>query len=122
MTGPKTRDWTYVGDIVNGLLAMGVREEAIGQAFNLGAGKEQRVIDMANAVNNLAGNDAGIKYTERRDWDVKTRLLSCITKAEKGLGYKPEMRFEDGLNEVHRCLLRIGKILKRVRSFDKRIS
>ena len=100
--GTETRDWTYVGDIVNGLLAMGVREEAIGHAFNLGAGKEQRVIDMANAVNKLAGNDAGIKYTQRRDWDVKTRLLSCITKAEKALGYIPQMKFEDGLKEVHR--------------------
>jgi nucleoside-diphosphate-sugar epimerase len=100
--GTETRDWTYVGDIVNGLLAMGVREEAIGEAFNLGAGKEQRVIEMANSVNTLTGNTAGIKYTQRRDWDVKTRLLSCITKAEKALGYKPQMKFEDGLKETHR--------------------
>ena len=99
--GTETRDWTYVGDIVNGLLAMGVREEAIGEAFNLGAGEEQRVIDMANAVNTLSGNTAGIKYTQRRDWDVKTRLLSCITKAEKALGYTPQMKFEEGLKETH---------------------
>jgi nucleoside-diphosphate-sugar epimerase len=100
--GTETRDWTYVGDIVNGLLAMGIREEAIGEAFNLGASKEQRVIDMANSVNMLAKNKAGIVYKERRDWDVKTRLLSCITKAEKKLGYKPTMKFEDGLKETHK--------------------
>jgi len=100
--GTETRDWTYVGDIVNGLLAMGVKDEAVGEAFNLGASKEQRVIDMANAVNRLAGNDAGIQFKERRDWDVKTRLLSCITKAEKVLGYKPKMKFNDGLKETHR--------------------
>jgi len=100
--GTETRDWTYVGDIVNGLLAMGVKDEAVGEAFNLGASKEQRVIDMANAVNRLAGNDAGIQFKERRDWDVKTRLLSCITKAEKVLGYKPKMKFDDGLKETHR--------------------
>jgi nucleoside-diphosphate-sugar epimerase len=87
---------------VNGLLAMGIREEAIGEAFNLGAGKEQRVIDMANTVNTLTGNSSGIKFTQRRDWDVKTRLLSCVTKAEKALGYKPQMKFEDGLKETHR--------------------
>jgi UDP-glucose 4-epimerase len=99
--GTETRDWTYVGDIVNGLLAMGVREEAIGEAFNLGASKEQRVIDMANSVNKLTGNDAGILFKERRDWDVKTRLLSCITKAENKLGYKPKMKFENGLKETY---------------------
>lgn len=99
--GTETRDWTYVGDIVQGLLSMGIREEAIGEAFNLGAGKEQRVIDMAIAINKLTGNPAAIKYSQRRDWDVKTRLLSCITKAEKKLGYKPKMKFENGLKETH---------------------
>jgi len=100
--GTETRDWTYVGDIINGLLAMGVKDEAIGEAFNLGAGKEQRVIDMASTVNRLTGNHAGIEYKERRDWDVKTRLLSCITKAEKVLGYTPMMKFDEGLKETHR--------------------
>jgi len=99
--GTETRDWTYVGDIVQGLLAMGIKEQAIGEAFNLGAGKEQRVIDMANLVNELTNNPAAISYAPRRDWDVKTRLLSCITKAEKKLGYKPTMKFEDGLGQVH---------------------
>ena len=100
--GTETRDWTYVGDIVNGLLAMGVRDEAIGEAFNLGSAKEQRVIDMANMVNELTGNEAGIKFTERRNWDVKTRLLSCVDKANRVIGYEPKMSFKDGLMETHR--------------------
>ena len=57
---------------------------------------------MANTVNRLTGIDAGIQYKERRDWDVKTRLLSCITKAEKTLGYRPTMKFENGLKETYR--------------------
>jgi UDP-glucose 4-epimerase len=99
--GTETRDWTYVGDIVKGLLAMGIREEAIGEAFNLGAGKEQRVIDMANEVNRLTRNPGGIEYKQRRDWDKKTHLLSCITKGQKKLGYNPGMNFNDGLKMVH---------------------
>jgi len=42
--------------------------------INLGSGTEHRVIDMANMVNALSGNEAGIKYVERRDWDVKTNF------------------------------------------------
>lgn len=99
--GTETRDWTYVGDIVNGLLAMGVVDDAIGEAFNLGAGKEQRVFDMANQVNKLTGNHAGIEFKTRREWDVKTRLLSCINKAEKKLGYKPKMNFNNGLKKTY---------------------
>lgn len=99
--GTETRDWTYVNDIINGLLAMGVKEEAIGEAFNLGSAKEHRVVDMANMVNKLTGNDAGVRYTERRNWDVKCRLLSSVEKSKKVLGYRPRLVFEDGLKNVH---------------------
>lgn len=99
--GTETRDWTYVDDIIGGLLAMGIKEQAIGEAFNLGSAKEHRVIDMANMVNKLSGNEAGIVFGERRDWDVKCRLLSSVEKARKILGYHPMMKFEDGLKNVY---------------------
>jgi len=99
--GTETRDWTYVDDIIRGLLAMGIVEEAIGEAFNLGSAKEQRVIDMANMVNKLAGNAGGIVFAERRNWDVKCRLLSSVEKAKKVLNYQPSMAFKNGLENVH---------------------
>lgn len=98
--GTETRDWTYVDDIIDGLLAMGIREEAVGEAINLGSGEEHRVIDLANRVNALASNGAGVMHVERRDWDVKHRLLSSIDKAKKLLGYEPQTEFEAGLDKV----------------------
>lgn len=100
--GKETRDWTFVGDIVNGLLAMGVLENAIGHAFNLGSGSEVRVVDMAAMVNELTGNTTPIRFAPRRDWDVKTRLLSSIEKANTELGYKPQTPFNEGLKAVHK--------------------
>jgi len=99
--GTETRDWTYVGDIVNGMVAMGVEENAIGEAFNLGSGTDHQVIEMATIVNKLTNNEAGVTFKERRDWDVKTKLLSCVDKANRVLGYTPQMKFEDGLKNVH---------------------
>jgi len=99
--GTETRDWTYVDDIINGLLTTGIKEEAVGEAINLGSGKEHRVIDMANMVNDLTGNEAGIVYVKRRDWDVTRRLLSSIEKARGLLGYKPQTDLKDGLKKVH---------------------
>jgi len=99
--GSETRDWTYVGDIVNGLLSMGLKEKAVGEAINLGSSKEHTVLEMAEMVNHLTGNSTGIKFTERRDWDVKTRLLSCTDKARKILGYNPQTSFDEGLNLTH---------------------
>ncbi len=99
--GTETRDWTYVQDIIDGLLRMGLAEEAIGEAINLGSSKEHKVVDMAGMVNELTGNESGIKFTQRRDWDAKTCLLSSIDKAHDILGYKPKTSFEDGLKNVH---------------------
>lgn len=103
--GSETRDWTYVSDITNGLLAMGLVKDAIGEAINLGSGVEHRVIDMANMINKLTGNKAGIKFIPRRDWDVKKRLLSNIDKAKTILNYKPEMLFNKGLEMVYEWFL-----------------
>lgn len=100
-TGEETRDFTYVGDITDGLLAMGHYEKAIGEAFNLGASREIMIKDLAVWINELTGNEAGILFKERRDWDQKSRLLSCITKAGNTLNYKPKVEFKDGLKKTH---------------------
>ncbi|WP_321421174.1 NAD-dependent epimerase/dehydratase family protein [uncultured Methanobacterium sp.] len=99
--GSETRDWTYVDDIVNGLMSMGIVEEAIGEAINLGSGEETPVIGMAHMVNELTGNPEGIAYVARRDWDAKTRLLSSIEKARKILNYHPKTSFKEGLKKTH---------------------
>jgi nucleoside-diphosphate-sugar epimerase len=103
--GSETRDWTFVSDIVNGLLAMGALEEAVGEAINLGSGLETKVVDMANMVNELTGNESGIKHVARRNWDVKKRLRSSIDKAKKILDYQPQTEFKRGLEMVHKWFL-----------------
>jgi nucleoside-diphosphate-sugar epimerase len=100
-TGDETRDFTYVEDIINGLLAMAYYEQTIGEAINIGTAKEIRIGDLAEWVNDIAGNSSGIVIKERRDWDKKTRLLASIGKAEKLLGYSPKMDFKEGLNQVY---------------------
>jgi len=100
-TGDETRDFTYVGDIVNGLLACAATDEAVGEAINLATGREVKILDLANLVNELTGNEAGLVFKERRNWDKKNRLLASIEKARRILGYEPQMDFKDGLRNVH---------------------
>lgn len=88
-TGEEKRHFTYVGDLVKGLISMAIHKKAIGEAINLGAGKEIRIIDLAHWINELTGNDAGILYKYQRDWDKKNRLLSCIDKASRFIEYNP---------------------------------
>ncbi|MGQ9569223.1 MAG: NAD-dependent epimerase/dehydratase family protein, partial [Anaerolineae bacterium] len=99
-SGEETRDFTYVGDIVDGLLRAGVFESAVGQEFNLASGVETRIIDLAKWVNELTGNEAGVKYVQRRKWDTKSRLLASIDRARELIGYEPRTLFEEGLQHT----------------------
>lgn len=99
-TGDETRDFTYVGDIVDGLLRAGIFDRAVGQEFNLASGRETRIGDLARMINEAVGNRAGVRYAQRRRWDTKSRLLASIERARELIGYEPRTPFEVGLRET----------------------
>ena len=100
-SGEETRDFTFVEDIVDGTLRLGVTPEAVGDAFNLASETETKVIDIANLVNELTGNEKGVKLTARRDWDNINRRRASIEKARAVLGYEPKMKIKDGIKRVY---------------------
>ena len=95
--GEETRDFTYVLDIVDALLRAGYLERAVGTEMNIASGRETNILKLAERINELTGNKAGIVRTERRPWDTKKRLLAAIDKAGEILGYEPHMDFDEGL-------------------------
>ena len=98
--GEATRDFTYVGDIVDGLLRAGVMDAAIGEEFNLASGVETRIVDLAHQINRIIGNGAGIQFAEKRKWDTKNRLLASVDKARNLIGYNPNTSFDQGLDST----------------------
>lgn len=96
-SGEETRDFCYVGDIVDGLLRAGFFESAVGQEFNLASEKETRIIDLAEMINVATNNQAEIEYVKRRKWDTKSRLLASVDQARKLIGYEPGTTFDVGL-------------------------
>ena len=98
-TGDETRDFTYVLDLVQGLIKAAFYDDAIGKAFNLASGKETKIKDMIEMVSNSTGNTTPITKFPPRKWDTKKRLLASIELAGNLIDYKPIVSFEDGLNE-----------------------
>jgi len=99
-TGEETRDFTFVEDIVDGTLRIGVVPEALGQAFNLASETETRIIDLANMISEITGNHNGVEFVPRRDWDKITRRRASIEKARRVLGYEPGTKIRDGIKRV----------------------
>ena len=99
-TGEETRDFTYVDDLIDGLLRAGYYDGAIGKEFNLASGKETKIIDLANRISDLTGNKAGIRFLSRRKWDTKSRLLASVDRAKALVGYVPKTEFDEGLKRT----------------------
>ena len=104
-TGEETRDFTFVDDAVDGLLRVGVVPEAVDEAINIASETETRVIDLANWINELTGNEAGVVFTPRRDWDKVVKRRASIEKARKILGYEPKTKMKAGLKKTYEWIL-----------------
>ncbi len=96
-TGQETRDFTFVDDIVDGTLRMGVLPEGVGRAVNLASGTETMVLDLANEINELTDSKGGVVFRGKRDWDKSNRRRASIEKARALLGYGPKAAFHGGL-------------------------
>ena len=99
-TGEETRDWTYVSDIVDGILRCATLPEALGDAFNLASGTETKVQYVAEVINKFTDNRAGTVTLPRRSWDKIVRRRASIEKASKTLGYSPKIKIEDGIQRT----------------------
>ena len=98
--GEMTRDFTFVEDIVDALLSAGISDKAIGEEMNIASGRETKILDLANMINELVENDAGIVFTDRRKWDTKSRLRASVEKAGEILDYDPKTDFLEGLKQT----------------------
>ena len=92
-----TRDFTYVGDLVEGLLSLGTSNAVVGTEFNLSGNREIEIGFLAELINDLTGNSAGVRLVGAREWDTKKRMLASIDRARETIGYSPRMQFEAGL-------------------------
>ena len=99
-SGRMTRDFTFVGDVVDALLRAGYFDKAVSEEMNIASGAEIEIVQLAEMINELTNNKSGIQFTEGRKWDTKSRLLASIDRARELIGYEPKTAFEDGLKET----------------------
>jgi UDP-glucose 4-epimerase len=107
--GSQTRDFTYVGDTANGILAAGISDASVGQTFNLGTGKEIRVLELANTIRQILDQpSAEIAHAQPRPGDVP-RLMADSSKARKLLQFQPTVGLRDGLARIRDWYASQGK-------------
>jgi nucleoside-diphosphate-sugar epimerase len=100
-TGEETRDFTYVADVVEGLIKCATAENAVAETFNLGTGKETRILDLAELINEVCQNKAEIQFTPRRRWDAVERRCAVVDKARQLLGWTAQIDLKEGISKYY---------------------
>jgi UDP-N-acetylglucosamine 4-epimerase len=96
--GLQSRDFTFVENAVkaNILALFTEQNEAIGEVFNIAAGQKYSVIELFQMLKDISGSTLQPIHRAERPGDVRDSLAN-ISKAERLLGYKPDVFVKDGL-------------------------
>jgi nucleoside-diphosphate-sugar epimerase len=94
--GEQLRDFTFVSDIVNGLILSAELKVSSGEVFNLGASNPININKLVEKMYNLAEKQKRVKYIEKQQGDVDI-TYSNTDKAKKILNYHPQINIDEGL-------------------------
>ena len=97
--GEQTRDFTYVANVVDGVLRACSAPQAAGEAINVACGTRISLNDLLRVMNGIVGTSLQPLYKEERAGDVKDSQAD-ITKAKELLGYTPIVSLEEGLRHT----------------------
>ena len=93
-TGNQTRDFTFVEDIVNGIVL--ARGGVDGAVYNLGGGSRVTLLEAIRMLESVSGLTAGVRGESVQAGDVK-HTWADLTRASEELGYAPQVALEEGL-------------------------
>jgi nucleoside-diphosphate-sugar epimerase len=102
--GEQSRDFTYVGNVVDATLLAGETDGASGEIFNIAAGAPASVNTLADTIGSILGKPVQKEHLPSRPGDIRDSWAD-LDKAERILGYTPRLGLEEGLQRTIESLL-----------------
>lgn len=96
-TGKQSRDFTYVGNVVQANILAAENPGVSGKVFNISSGRDYSILELVEILNKIIGKEIRPVFLEPRQGDV-FRTLSDLSSSKEFLGFKPEVDFLEGLN------------------------
>jgi len=97
--GGQTRDFTYVANVVDGVLRACEANGASGEVINVATGGRISLNELYHTMKKLVGATVDPVYVDTRAGDVRDSQAD-ISKARRILGYEPVVSFEEGLRRT----------------------
>lgn len=98
-TGEQVRDYCYVTDMANAFVLAAEKENAIGEPFNVAGGNPITIKELAELMVRIMGLKGNTElYYTGKSWkgDI-VKLVADISKIRNKLGFKPEVKLEEGI-------------------------
>jgi UDP-glucose 4-epimerase len=102
--GEQSRDFTYVGNVVDATIRAGAAEGASGEIFNVAAGSPASVNTIADSIGGIVGKPVERIELPPRAGDIRDSWAD-LTKSQRVLGYVPKVDLADGLRHTVEFLL-----------------
>ncbi len=99
--GVASRDFIYARDIARGLMHCAAYGEP-GEAYNLASGEETSILDLANLINQFAGNPTPLELAPMRSWDRSGKRFGSTQKAKEKIQFAAEVPLAEGLKQTVR--------------------
>lgn len=96
--GTTYRDYTYISDITDGIIAALNYNKTNFEAINLGSSSPVNLMNMVKCIENDLGKKAELEFLPMQNGDVNGTFAD-ITKAKELLGYSPKISFENGVHK-----------------------
>ncbi len=93
--GKMQRDFTYVDDIADGIVAS-IDKNHEEEVFNLGSGRQEELMDFVKTIEASCGKEANKEFLPMQPGDVRASLAD-VSKAKKMLGYDPKTMIGEGV-------------------------
>ena len=97
--GEQSRDFTYVGNVVQANLLACEAKGAAGLAINIGTGSRYTLNQTLALLEKITGRPAKAKYAPPREGDIRDSQAD-ISRARDVLAYNPRIGFEEGLKHT----------------------
>jgi UDP-glucose 4-epimerase len=103
--GMQTRCFTYIDDVVDGLIECAANPKAVGQIFNIGNPQEISMKDLAHLVKRITGSKSEIVHIDAKSiygsgYEDISRRVPDVNKAQQLLGFKATIGIEEGMKKT----------------------
>jgi len=107
--GHQSRDFTYIDDVVTSLIESSIRDQAIGEVFNLGGGSQATVLEVLELMHELTETKPSVVHLDAQAGDVRVTGADT-THTLNLIGFDPQFSLAAGIAQQYEWVRNTNRV------------